>query len=80
MIVYIIYMLHGQNVKNGGNEAHPPVNGNTRNVKVNGAEGIKVNMLVTSKSKDLPKEHYPDLDDIVEMDYSPARRKPPIHN
>ncbi|CAL9028152.1 unnamed protein product [Prunus brigantina] len=25
-------------------------------------------------------QHYPDLTDMTEMDYSPARRKPPIHN
>ena len=25
-------------------------------------------------------QHYPDLADMTEMDYSPARRKPPIHN
>ncbi|XP_040995789.1 uncharacterized protein LOC121241983 [Juglans microcarpa x Juglans regia] len=25
-------------------------------------------------------EHFPDNTDIVDMDYSPAKRKPPIHN
>lgn len=74
-------MLHGQNVNNGGNEGHPSVNGNTRSVKVKGeADEIKVNTLTTSKHRDLPQEQYPDLVEIAEMDYSPARRKPPIHN
>ncbi|KAG4959774.1 hypothetical protein AAZX31_13G149400 [Glycine max] len=48
----------------------PSVNGNTRNV----------NTLSTSKHKDVPEEHYHDLVEITEMDYSPAKRKPPIHN
>lgn len=26
------------------------------------------------------QQQYPDLIDMTEMDYSPARRKPPIHN
>lgn len=64
-------MLHGQNnVKKEGNEANPSVNGNTR----------KVRTLATSEHRELHHEHYPDLVDIAEMDYSPARRKPPIHN
>ncbi|KAJ1440087.1 hypothetical protein SESBI_02324 [Sesbania bispinosa] len=56
-----------KNVKNRGNEAHP-----TRNDE-GGEEEIKVN-----KQQELPHEHYPDLVDIA--DYSPARRKTPIHN
>ncbi|KAL1372204.1 hypothetical protein HN51_002346 [Arachis hypogaea] len=59
-------------------------NGTTRNyMKVvnNEAEGIKVNKQATSsKSKKDDENYYPDMEDIVEMDYSPARRKPPIHN
>lgn len=26
------------------------------------------------------RQQYPDLIDLTEMDYSPARKKPPIHN
>ncbi|KAG4930080.1 hypothetical protein AAZX31_17G103100 [Glycine max] len=48
----------------------PSVNGNSRNVDT----------LSTSKHKDVPEEHYHDLVEITEMDYSPAKRKPPIHN
>ena len=32
-----------------------------------------------NKSSD-DDDHYVDLTDVAEMDYSPARRKPPIHN
>ncbi|KAK7265162.1 hypothetical protein RJT34_32778 [Clitoria ternatea] len=68
-----------KNVKKEEHKAQPSVNGNSRNV--NGEENeVKVNTLSTSKHKDLPEEHYPDLVEIAEMDYSPARRKPPIHN
>ncbi|CAL0330457.1 unnamed protein product [Lupinus luteus] len=72
-----------KNVNKGGNEARPLVNGNTRSVKVNvEANERKVNKLSTiSKHQDQQhKEQYPDLENITEMDYSPARRKPPIHN
>ena len=70
-------MHDGQNVKNEGNEAQPPVNGNTRNDKLNGEEeGTKLNALATSKHH----EHHPALVAIAEMDYSPATRNPPIHN
>ncbi|KAI4335624.1 hypothetical protein L6164_014256 [Bauhinia variegata] len=58
-----------KNVNNEGNEAHPLIE-----------ENIKVNALATSKHRELPHEHFPDLVDITEMDYSAARRKPPIHN
>jgi len=61
-------MCYGQNVEES--KVDPSVNGNTRNV----------NTLSTSKHKDVPEEHYHDLVEITEMDYSPAKRKPPIHN
>lgn len=68
-------MLHEQNVKNSEDVAHTSVNGNTRNVNLNGeAKEIKVKSLSTSNY--LPE----DLVDITEMDYSPARKKSPIHN
>ncbi|XP_057431050.1 uncharacterized protein LOC130723918 [Lotus japonicus] len=50
----------------------------SKNVKNGGTdkeEEIKVN-----KQQEVPHEHNPDLVDIVDMDYSPARRKTPIHN
>ncbi|KAE9601764.1 hypothetical protein Lal_00041047 [Lupinus albus] len=74
-----------KNVNKGENEALPLVNGNNnRSVKVNvEANERKVNKLSTIfKHQDYHqhKEQYPNLEDITEMDYSPARRKPPIHN
>ncbi|RDX64622.1 hypothetical protein CR513_56805, partial [Mucuna pruriens] len=59
-----------KNVKKEEYKVDPSVNGNTRNV----------NTLSSSKQKDVPEEHYHDLVEITEMDYSPAKRKPPIHN
>ncbi|XP_054820140.1 uncharacterized protein LOC129319178 [Prosopis cineraria] len=73
--------LSKNKVKKEGDEAHFSVNGNTRKVKPDGEEeGIKVQTLPTSEHRGLHHEQYPDLVDIAEMDYSPARRKPPIHN
>ena len=75
-------MLYGQNKekKEGDDGAHSSVNGNTtRMVKLDGKEeGIKVQTLAASELHN--HEQYPDLVDIAEMDYSPARRKTPIHN
>ncbi|XP_020225664.1 uncharacterized protein LOC109807534 [Cajanus cajan] len=59
-----------KNVKKEEFKGEPSVNRNARNV----------NTLSTSKHKDVPEEHYHDLVEITEMDYSPAKRKPPIHN
>lgn len=73
-------MLYGQNKvkKEEDDGAHSSVNGKTRMVKLDGEEkGRKVQTLTTSEHH---HEQYPDLVDIAEMDYSPARRKPPIHN
>ncbi|CAJ1944722.1 unnamed protein product [Sphenostylis stenocarpa] len=46
------------------------VNANTKNV----------NTLSSWKHKDIPEEHYHDLVEMTDMDYSSAKRKPPIHN
>ncbi|OIW19516.1 hypothetical protein TanjilG_06971 [Lupinus angustifolius] len=62
-----------KNVNKGGNEVQPLVEANER----------KVNKFSTISKHDEDhqhKEQYPDLENITEMDYSPARRKPPIHN
>ncbi|OWM65960.1 uncharacterized protein LOC116199050 [Punica granatum] len=57
----------GKNVD--GNEAGATSKGNTK-------EGFSVKSSTTA-----PKhEHYPDIIDIAGMDYSPAKRKPPVHN
>ncbi|KAJ1385885.1 hypothetical protein SESBI_41289 [Sesbania bispinosa] len=70
-----------KSVKNKEDKANLSVNGNTRNVNVHGGmEQVKKSTLTASKHRDLPQEHYPDPVEITEMDYSPAKRKPPIHN
>ncbi|BAT76251.1 hypothetical protein LR48_Vigan01g250200 [Vigna angularis] len=51
-------------------KAEDSVNGSTK----------KVNTLSSWNQKDVPEEHNHDLVEITEMDYSPAKRKPPIHN
>ncbi|KAF8389168.1 hypothetical protein HHK36_025861 [Tetracentron sinense] len=34
----------------------------------------------SAEHREVASERYPDIIDIVEKDYSPAKRKPPIHN
>ncbi|XP_010244867.1 PREDICTED: uncharacterized protein LOC104588576 [Nelumbo nucifera] len=67
--------------KNGGTEIDPK----SKNHSNKGFGGNEENFSV--KSSPLPAEHggatpehYPDIIDIAGMDYSPAGRKPPIHN
>ncbi|KAG5564226.1 hypothetical protein RHGRI_000430 [Rhododendron griersonianum] len=43
-------------------------------------ESFSVDSLPDSNHREATRERYPDTLDIDEMDYSPARRKPPIHN
>ncbi|KAF1875499.1 hypothetical protein Lal_00006127 [Lupinus albus] len=71
-----------KNVNRGENEGDPLVNSNITSMKVNGETNErKVNKVsTTSKNQNQQQEQYPDLEDITEMDYSPATRKPPIHN
>ncbi|KAF3453038.1 hypothetical protein FNV43_RR03471 [Rhamnella rubrinervis] len=70
---------------NGTNRsAHEP---NSNKERGDGQDGDKeVNFKAKSSSttddehREVPNEQYPDVTDLAEMDYSPARRKPPIHN
>ncbi|KAI3426557.1 uncharacterized protein J3R85_009919 [Psidium guajava] len=59
----------------GGSEAKPTLKGKRSNSGQLG--GGKENFAVKSSSA---WDHYPDIMDIAEMDYTPAKRKPPIHN
>ncbi|KAK1400072.1 hypothetical protein POM88_009935 [Heracleum sosnowskyi] len=72
---------------------HQKIEGNTNEVKVKGkmdtsattkpreANGKPENFSVSSPVQpEAPLKHYPDVLDIAGMDYSPARRKSPIHN
>ncbi|XP_058113188.1 uncharacterized protein LOC131256163 [Magnolia sinica] len=54
-----------------GHHSSKEVNGNQENFSVKST--VSEHRLSTTK-------HYPDIIDIAGMDYSPARRKPPIHN
>ncbi|XP_029127073.1 uncharacterized protein LOC114915899 [Cajanus cajan] len=65
-----------KNVKNGGNEAQGPEIGNSRNCKVNGEE----KEILVNKQQEVSHEHYPDHVNIVDMDYSPPKKNPPVHN
>ncbi|KAG6628174.1 uncharacterized protein LOC122297181 isoform X2 [Carya illinoinensis] len=51
----------------------------------NGEHGEKQTFMVSGKPTsdehhEIAHEHFPDNTDIADMDYSPAKRKPPIHN
>ncbi|KAK8465919.1 hypothetical protein PHAVU_009G210216 [Phaseolus vulgaris] len=65
-----------KNVKNEGNEAQGPEIDNTINYKGNW-EGKEI---FVNKQQEVSHENYLDLVDIAGMDYSPAKKNPPIHN
>lgn len=73
-----------QNEKNGGNNAGPMSKDRSNNGEVGGeVENFTVNSSSNSDEQyetSSPKAHYEEIMDLAEMDYSPARRKPPIHN
>lgn len=70
-----------KNQKNGGKQGdHPKQNGTNE-----GQGGKKENFAVkysspVSEHPEAAPESYPDVLDLAGMDYSPARRKSPIHN
>lgn len=76
LFMIYIHFLHGQNVKNEGNEAQGPEIDNTINYKGNW-EGKEI---FVNKQQEVSHENYLDLVDIAGMDYSPAKKNPPIHN
>ncbi|KAG5242744.1 hypothetical protein OIU76_010347 [Salix suchowensis] len=67
-----------KNEKNGENKADPISKG--RSTIVGEHEKLSVNSSPKSEHQVLTKDHYEETMDLTEMDYSPARRKPPIHN
>lgn len=75
-------MFHEQNNKNEGNKADPKLNGKSSPEEgVDGEEEIlSVNSSPVSDHREAASKQYPDTLDVAEMDYSPARRKSPIHN
>ncbi|KAJ8767707.1 hypothetical protein K2173_020647 [Erythroxylum novogranatense] len=60
---------------NDGNKA----NSKLKTSPTNGQE-VTVNSPPVSGNRKVTDDHYVDLMDIAEMDYSPAKRKSPIHN
>ncbi|KAJ6741893.1 hypothetical protein OIU85_016022 [Salix viminalis] len=67
-----------KNEKNGENKADPISKG--RSTIVGEHEKLPVNSSPKSEHQVLTKDHDEETMDLTEMDYSPARRKPPIHN
>ncbi|XVE71559.1 hypothetical protein DITRI_Ditri10aG0161000 [Diplodiscus trichospermus] len=69
-----------KNEENGEKKANftsKPQSGNEENVGKQ--EKFPVGSPTTSEHQEV-HDQYSDIMDIAEMDYSPARRKPPIHN
>ncbi|KAI3446826.1 hypothetical protein Pfo_003491 [Paulownia fortunei] len=70
-----------KNDKNEENKAHPKSEGSSTNEKIaRKAENLSVNSSSITEQRQPALETYPDILDIAGMDYSQARRKPPIHN
>lgn len=67
-----LYSLCIQNETNGGKLSTDVLGGKR--------ESFSVDSSPDSNHREATPERYPDTLDIDEMDYSPARRKPPIHN
>ncbi|XP_047182482.1 uncharacterized protein LOC124848752 [Vigna umbellata] len=65
-----------KNVKNEGNETEATENDSSRNYKVKW-EGKEI---FVNKQEEISDENYMEFVDIVGMDYSPAKKNPPIHN
>ncbi|KAF8036725.1 hypothetical protein BT93_C2441 [Corymbia citriodora subsp. variegata] len=64
-----------EEINQGGSDAKSTLEG--KRSESGQFRGGKENFSVNSSSA---SEHYPDIMDIAGMDYSPAKRKPPIHN
>lgn len=67
--------LHVQNI--GENKAK--ANANPTSKSKSSSDG-KIFGEQTEESRNSSQDLYVDITDMAEMDYSPARRKPPIHN
>ncbi|KAI3443932.1 hypothetical protein Pfo_000597 [Paulownia fortunei] len=70
-----------KNDKNEENKAHPKLEGSSTNQKIGRKEEyLSVNSSSKTQQGQPTLQPYPDILDIAGMDYSLARRKPPIHN
>ncbi|XP_055824509.1 uncharacterized protein LOC129893041 isoform X2 [Solanum dulcamara] len=72
----IITTTSTKNIKNEGNKAHDTtiLKGQSR------SETFSVNSSPETGHRKTSSDHHPDVLDLAGMDYSPAKRKPPIHN
>ncbi|CAN4103605.1 unnamed protein product [Withania somnifera] len=65
-----------KNIKNEGNKAHV-----STLLKIqSSSESFSVNSPPETGHRKTSSEHHTDVRDLAGMDYSPAKRKPPIHN
>ncbi|XP_006359519.1 uncharacterized protein [Solanum tuberosum] len=65
-----------ENIKNEGNKAH-----DTTILKgQSSSENFSINSSPETGHRKTSSDHHPDVLDLAGMDYSPAKRKPPIHN
>ena len=70
-----------QNEKNEGAQARSTPEGKLNTEQKSGKEeSFSVSSPPVSEHWEAANERYPDILDIAGMDYTPARRKPPIHN
>ena len=69
-------MVHVQNHKKEENKASSTLEGKSSSKE----EIFTVNSSPVSGHGKATPEGYPDILDIAGMDYTPAKRKPPIHN
>ncbi|KAF9614544.1 hypothetical protein IFM89_019207 [Coptis chinensis] len=67
-------------VKNEGTKISPTAKRPTEEAPIKNEENFSVKSLPHSEQRETTTGQYPDIIDIAGMDYSPARRKPPIHN
>ncbi|XP_057968307.1 uncharacterized protein LOC131157888 [Malania oleifera] len=70
-----------KNAKNGDTKVdHRLSKGKSSNEHGGKEESFSVKSSPVSEHREATPGHYPDIIDIAGMDYTPARKKPPIHN
>lgn len=79
-LVFLVYLndsitYHVQNSKNDDEQSRLPGGQKDENLSINSSSSS-----MTEQSENVHRKHYPDVLDLAGMDYSPAMKKPPIHN
>ncbi|KAI5674449.1 hypothetical protein M9H77_14813 [Catharanthus roseus] len=64
-----------KNSKNDDEQSRLPGGQKDENLSINSSSSS-----MTEQSENVHRKHYPDVLDLAGMDYSPAMKKPPIHN